>query len=132
MEQEIKEAKYEGYLWKSDQSQPVILYGDQPKSFVLKDGENPFVNEALLWDAENEVSISVRYADGHYFVATHQVRDEKLDNTVTITPVTYLPHRLPQVKGLHFLRLWQKEKDPLCEDMETLMLKANVFVGFEK
>lgn len=130
MEQEIKEAKYEGYFWMSDQSQPVVLYGDQATSIVLKDGENPFVAEALLWDQENKVSVSVRYADGHYFVATRLVREEQLDNAVT--PVTYLPHRLPQVRGLHFLRLWKQKKDPLCEDMETLELEANVFVGFEK
>lgn len=129
MKQDIKKARYEGYLWKSDQSKPKVLEGTEETSFCLTDGENPFVTEGLLWDSENKVSITIRYVDGHYFVAQHTIEDSPEYQT---TEVSYLSHRLPGVKKLKFLRLWKKEQDPLCEDMEALQFKANVFVGFEK
>lgn len=132
MKQDIKEAKYEGYLWQSDQNKPEMLYGEKTKCFTLEDGENPFIVEGLLWDAENDISISIRNVDGHYFVATQPVSKEELENSLTLTPIDYLPHRLPGVKKVKFLRRWEKEQDPLCEYMETLQLKANIFVGFEK
>ncbi len=132
MTQEIKEAKYEGYLWLSDQSKPEVLNGDHPKSIALADGENPFVVEGLLWDSETGTSISIRYVDSRYFVANHEVCPKDLAGSETYTPVSYLPHRIPGVKGLKFVRHWEKTQDPLCEGMDTLQLKANIFVGFEK
>lgn len=127
MTQDIKEAKYEGYLWPSDQSNPEVLMGQTPKSITLRDGENPFITEGLLWNPEDKESISIRYVDGRYFVTTHQITPEQVT-----TPVNYLPHRLPGIKSLKFLRIWKKEQDPLCEGMDTLQLKASLFVGFEK
>ena len=127
MTQDIKEARYEGYLWHSDQSTPEMLMGQTPKAITLKDGENPFITEGLLWNEENKETISIRYVDGHYFVSSHKISPEQVT-----TPVSYLPHRLPGIKSLKFMRLWEKEQDPLCEGMNTLQLKANLFVGFEK
>lgn len=47
MEHQIKNAKYEGYLWQSDQSKPRIIEEGEPLSLTLTDGENPFVVEGL-------------------------------------------------------------------------------------
>lgn len=52
MEHQIKNAKYEGYLWQSDQSKPRIIGEGEPLSLTLTDGENPFVVEGLLWNRE--------------------------------------------------------------------------------
>lgn len=132
MEHQIKEAKYEGYLWKSDQSSPIMLSSDKAESLTLTDGENPFYVEGLLWNQEEGKSISIRYADGRYFIAEHEVKPEELAGTATMTPVSYLPHRLFGVKALKFLRKWEEVNDELCENMPSLQLKATIFVGFEK
>lgn len=135
MEHQIKNAKYEGYLWQSDQSKPRIIGEGEPLSLTLIDGENPFVVEGLLWNREENISTQIRYVDGKYFIATYEVKQEEqeeLADSATMTPVTYLPHRLPGVKALKFLRQWEEVKDELCENMPTLQLKANIFVGFEK
>ena len=132
MEHQIKEAKYEGYLWKSNQSFPIMLSPDKTESFTLTDGENPFYVEGLLWNQEEGKSISIRYADGRYYMAEYEVKPEELAGTPTMTPVSYLPHRLPAVKKLNFLRKWEETADELCENMPTLQLKATIFVGFEK
>ena len=67
MEHQIKNAKYEGYLWQSDQSKPRIIGEGEPLSLTLTDGENPFVVEGLLWNPEENTSIQIRYVDGKYF-----------------------------------------------------------------
>ncbi len=132
MTHNIKEAKYEGYLWTSDQSKPKMLDGNAPFSITLKDGENPFIIEGLLWNPDENESTTIRYVDGHYFVATHEVNQEQLEGNSNTTRVSYIAHRLPGVSKLKFLRLWEKLSDPLCENMDTLQLKATLFVGFEK
>lgn len=132
MEHQIKNAKYEGYLWQSDQSKPKMIEEGESLSLTLTDGENPFVVEGLLWNREENTSIQIRYVDGIYFVTTYKVKPEALAGSITIAPVSYLPHRLPGVKALKFLRQWEEVKDELCENMPTLQLKANIFVGFEK
>ena len=71
MEHQIKNAKYEGYLWQSDQSKPRIIGEGEPLSLTLTDGENPFVVEGLLWNSEENTSIQIRYVDGNYFVTTY-------------------------------------------------------------
>ncbi len=132
MTQDIKEARYEGYLWTSDQSKPKMLEVGTPFSITLKDGENPFIAEGLLWNPDENESITIRYVDGHYFVASHQVSKEQLEGNSNTTQVSYIAHRLPGVRKLKFLRLWEKQSDPLCEYMDSLQLKATLFVGFEK
>lgn len=132
MEHQIKNAKYEGYLWQSDQNKPKMIEERESLSLTLTDGENPFVVEGLLWNPEENTSIQIRYVDGKYFVTTYEVKLEDLAGSITMTPVTYLPHRLPGVKALKFLRQWEEVKDELCENMLTLLLKTNIFVGFEK
>ena len=92
MEHQIKNAKYEGYLWQSDQSKPRIIEEGEPLSLTLTDGENPFVVEGLLWNPEENTSIQIRYVDGNYFVTTYEVKQEELDGSATTTPVTNLPH----------------------------------------
>lgn len=132
MEHQIKNAKYEGYLWQSNQNKPKMIEERESLSLTLTDGENPFVVEGLLWNPEENTSIQIRCVDGKYFVTTYKVKPEDLAGSITMASVTYLPHRLPGVKALKFLRQWEEVKDELCENMPTLQLKANIFVGFEK
>lgn len=129
---QIKEANYEGYIWMSDQNIPIMLSPDKAESFTFTDGDNPFCVEGFLWNAKEGISTSIRYADGHYYIATYEVKPEELANTSTTTSVNYIPHRLSGVKALKFVRKWEEDVDELCENMPTLRLKATVFVGFEK
>jgi CRISPR type III-associated protein (TIGR04423 family) len=124
----ISKAKYEGYIWLSDQTTPQVFDGNSEQSLTLTDGENPFVVEGQLWDAAEKRSISIRNVDGRYIVVSTDVTDEQLKEPV----VTYIPHRIQDVKGLKFLRIWKEQADPLCEGMSTLQLQSTVFVGFEK
>lgn len=127
-EHQIPKAKYEGYIWMSDQVAPQVFDGTEEQSLTLTDGENPFVVEGQLWDAAKHRSVSIRYVDGCYKAVETVVTDEQLKAPI----VNYIPHRIQGVKGLMFLRIWKEVVDPLCEGMTTLQLQNSVFVGFEK
>lgn len=128
MQHTISKAKYEGYLWQSDQTAPRVLDGTVEEELTFNDGENPFVVEGQLWDREHSCSVSIRYTDGQYYVKETVLLPAQMQEPV----LTYMPHRMPEIKGLNFLRLWKEEEDSLCENMPVLTLYDTVFVGFEK
>ena len=128
MEHRISKAKYEGYVWMSDQTAPQIFDDTEEQTLTLTDGENPFVAEGQLWDASQRRSVSIRYVDGRYIVSETQVTEEQLKEPA----VNYMPHRIKGVTSLKFLRIWKEMTDPLCEDMPALQLQNSVFVGFKK
>jgi CRISPR type III-associated protein (TIGR04423 family) len=52
---------------------------------------------------------------------------ENIDNK----EISYLAHKIDGVKKLKFRQIWQSEEDSLCEGMDVLEMKAQVFIGFE-
>lgn len=117
--------KYEGYVWMSDQQKPIVLQDEAFDFSKIKD--NPFVIEALLYCKEKNVSIMVKHTD-KYIINEYDLTE--LAEKSEITENEYLPHRVDGVSKLKFATIWRAEKDPLCENMESLKLKANVFTGF--
>lgn len=124
-----KKAKYEGYIWMSDATQPTVL-NKEPISIDLSDGTNPFVIEAELFDEINNISYSVRFVDGQTKVRKFEVDELKLFGEQTLS---YVSHRIGDGIKLKFYRKWKKELDPdnLCEGMETLVPSDFVFIGFD-
>ena len=126
-----KQARYEGDIWQSDQTQPRVLLDEVFDVESITDDINPFVIEGLLWNAADGISISIRYADGKHIIKEHQVANEELQGTSTVTPERYISH-IKGVGRLCFLRYWKAEEDELCEGFEALRPEKLVFVGFEK
>lgn len=128
---EITTANYIGYLWKSDQEKPDVYHGDKAISVSLTDGENPFIIEGNLWDADHLTSISIKFVDGKYIVNTCTLTEEDMKNSDTITRRTFIAHRIEGEHHLKFMQFWKEEPDSLCEGMTTLIPDKLVFVGFE-
>jgi CRISPR type III-associated protein (TIGR04423 family) len=126
-----KQAKYEGYIWHSDQTHPQVLRGKEFDLDQLMDGANPFVIEGQLWDAEQGISISIRNVDGKHIVNCQQVTPRDLLGTTTTNVEKYIPHRIEGVGRLCFLRYWKAEGDELCEHFKALRPEKLVFIGFE-
>lgn len=123
---DIPNKEYQGYIWLSDQKQPIVL-NNGSHDFSQLD-ENQFVMEALLWNEEEKMSIMVRHT-GKYHI--QQIKLDELPVGHQLVEKAYLPHRLgDEVKNVRFKQLWVPEKDPLCEDMEVLTMKALIFTGF--
>ena len=112
-----------GYIWMSDASSPRV-YQNESVDLFFETIENPFVIEGNVTDGI--VSYSIRFVDGHYIV-----RQYDLHKDAEYSEQVYLPHRMPNVKGLRFRRYWRAEEDIMCEGMKVLQPKELVFVGFE-
>lgn len=141
----IESAKYEGYLWRSDQREPEVFMGDEAVGEItLSDDDNPFIVEGNLWDAASRKSITIRYIDGRYHVRQTAVTqaeldgindaelDPKAESPVATTRKEYIAHRISGVKALRYLQYWEGEADELCEGFTALRPKKLVFVGFKK
>lgn len=124
---DISKRKYDGYIWFSDQKKPVTLIEEE---YSFEDAkENPFVIEALLWNAEEEISIMVRHT-GKYHIQEFKLNELSAESK--LEDKFYLPHRLNEnVKHVCFKQLWIPEPDALCEGMSVMTMKALIFTGFK-
>ena len=125
----IKINKCEGYLWWSDQEEP-ILYNGNTLDISLDETKNPFVVEGQLYDKEEMMSYSIKYVDGKYLINIYKVETNDLtkkDNELKF----FLSNRMGGSK-LKFLRYWEEKNDENCMDMPVLTFTKNVFVGFKE
>lgn len=113
-------ANYKGYFWMSDTSNPTVFNGS------FSNNTNVFVVEALLTDGQKSIMIS---HNGQLNIFEYDL--EVLDASgAVLEDISFETHRLTEKKAM-FKQLWLPEEDPLCEGMEVLTLKAQIFVGFE-
>ena len=119
----IEKAEYSGYLWKSDQKEPEIIFHEE-REFEFHDNDNPFVVEGFLYDGKT--SYSIRYVDGRHIVNKFILSELPKE----FTPQTYIPN-FKGVSGLEFRQYWEPKPDELCEGMEVLKPAQFVFVGFK-
>ena len=140
---QIEAAKYEGYLWYSNEKKPMVFDGSEPvPEMNLDEEKNPFIIEGNLWDEDGRNSIMIRYVDGEYIVRRTKVKEEELKassrasskayESGSPTLKKYLAHRIEGVKCLCFLQYWQAESDKMCEGMQVLRPSKLVFIGFDK
>lgn len=123
---DIPNLLYDGYVWLSDETNPRKLKDARFDASIV--AENQFIIEALLWSESEKTSIQIRHTDKYLI---HKIELDKLPENAALVERKYLAHRVEGVKKLIFKQLWQPERDPLCEGMEVLMMKAQIFVGFE-
>ena len=140
---QIEAAKYEGYLWYSNEKKPMVFDGSEPvPEMNLDEEKNPFIIEGNLWDEDGRNSIMIRYVEGEYIVRRTKVKEEELKassrassqayESGSPTLKKYLAHRIEGVKCLCFLQYWQAESDKMCEGMQVLRPSKLVFIGFDK
>ncbi len=123
---DIPKRKYDGYVWLSNEKYPIIL--DKQEYDFTQVKENPFVIEALLWNAEEDISIMIRHT-GKYHIQEFNLNELPVGHE--LEEKVYLPHRLgDNVKYVFFKQLWIPEPDPFCEKMEVMTMKALIFTGF--
>ena len=134
MNNKIEDGCYHGYYWMSNQNKPNVLNGEN-FTLELKNGSNPFVIEAQLYDKSKEISYSVKYFDGEYHILRHDINELKGEKNTEIDELLFESKRMDG-KVLKFNRFWHEDDEEddinglLC-DMKTLEPKEMVFVGFE-
>jgi|SRR5690554_3371266 len=122
---QIPDLEFEGYVWYSDKEGPTVLRNEKFDFGAVS--QNPFVQEALLYCQEKEISVMVRHT-GRYHIS--EIDMNNLPDDAKRKPKEYLPHRLNTSKKLKIEQLWLPEEDSNCEGMEVLTLKAHIFTGF--
>ena len=133
---EIPKAIYVGYIWRSDSDRPEVLTGDKEYGGFTPDAAaNPFIIYGNLWDDDNRTSISIRYAEGRYYIHRTVLTPEEVKGTTDHSTIKkYLAHHINNGtdKGtyLRFVQLWEPRPDPMCENMEVLEPSKLVFIGF--
>ena len=127
----IPEGTYEGYIWMSDATEPIIVDGKM-EALELNPEINPFIIEARLYSPVDSVSYSVKYVDGEYIAICFDVNAVENDTETVCKRTDFIPNRMKAIDYLKFLQVWRPEIDPLCADMEVLMPAEQIFVGFKR
>ena len=126
--------RWTGYIWKSDAVEPQIILDEEFDIEEIKDSDNPFVVEGELYDAGNDISLSIRYVDGRHLIKAFDFR--KSETGTEMTSVSFLPNNMPGVAELEFCQVWRPEEDEMCtgdngEKMKVLRPAELVFKGFK-
>lgn len=127
----ILAGNFEGYLWKSDATQPVVFY--EKSEITLDDNVTPFYIEGQLWDKSSKRSISIRFVDGEYLVKEWTVTDDELSGEAKyVEQKSFYPNRMENVDKLLFLQYWKEVDDSYCNDFKKLVPAQLVFVGLKR
>jgi CRISPR type III-associated protein (TIGR04423 family) len=125
---DIPRDNYEGYLWYSDETKPLVYIGNE--EINVGNRSDAFIVEGLLWCPKRHVSYKILYLDGQQLVCMHQVSDDDLNGKGDVTLEEFITHRISGVLRLSFIRYWFPEKDDMCENYSVLVPGKMVFVGF--
>jgi CRISPR type III-associated protein (TIGR04423 family) len=130
----IPQLKYEGYIWASDCSEPVVYSNEIIDFCSFIQNANPFIQEGYMFAENEKKSISIKHFDGIGYVIVEY--DTTVLNNDNSTELNYIADPAivragKNIKKLKFIRFWKLEKDELCESMEVLKPANAVFLGFE-
>lgn len=130
-----QDEKYQGYLWPSDQTEPIVCGGSKTLndeiSYFYKGNKipdfkgNPFIIEGFLFNAKGKSSITIKYAGGKYLVKEYS--DFAVDND---NVRKYHSNRMDN-RILKFMQNWTSVPDDNCCGFNVLQPAELVFVGFD-
>lgn len=124
----IENARYQGYLWWSDSSEPQIVDGEF--GIELKQG-NPFVVEGFLFDEDGQISISVKYVDGKYYCCRYDLSMLQKERNRNDDQVEWLASFGNGKLFLKFDRIWRPVPDPDNYGLNVLEAAELIFKGFK-
>ena len=137
----IESAKYQGYLWYSDQRQPEVYLGNTSVAeLILDESENPFIVEGNLYDTERQLSISIKFVDGKYIVTRYDLSKASSDEAVS-EEYFLTSSRIRQAAGTDkadecgtsiYKRIWKAVPDLLNGGRKVLRPYGLAFAGFRK
>lgn len=130
-----QDEKYQGYLWPSDQNEPIVCGGNKTLNDAISDfykeneipdfKENPFIVEGFLFNAKGNSSITIKYAGGKYLVKEYCNLAIDNDNVRK-----YHSNRMDN-RILKFMQNWVSVPDDNCCGFDVLQPAELVFVGFD-
>jgi CRISPR type III-associated protein (TIGR04423 family) len=126
----INKAKYQGYVWYSDQSSPQVIL-NQEFELELDERTNPFVVEGYLYSVEQSLSHVVKFVDGKYIHVTYDLSN--LEGSDFVENAYYpVSDKAFGKRKLVFRQYWKEQSDDLCAGMKVRVPAENVFMGFRE
>ena len=135
------DATYQGYIWLSDASKPIVLNNEKIEKVLVDNEEidltpffenniNPFIIEGQLFDEKNKRSFSIKNVDGEMIVVEYDESDLKVDRDSK--SYEFVPNSRMGLgdRKLKFLQKWEVEPNADCENMDVLVPAGLVFLGF--
>lgn len=133
--EEIEQAPYDGWYWRSHETKPVRLYNEPFRPNLLT--PLPFIVEAQLYNKALGHSISIRNIDGAYQIIRYDLKSIREDNFYKLVERQLLGHRLAEDNEkqpyLKVIDIWTETADENCTGitMTTLVPLCSVFAGFK-
>jgi CRISPR type III-associated protein (TIGR04423 family) len=134
-------ASYQGYIWLSDASKPIVLNNEKIEKVLVDNEEidltpffenniNPFIIEGQLFDEKNKRSFSIKNVDGEMIVVEYDESDLKVDRDSK--SYEFVPNSRMGLgdRKLKFLQKWEVELNADRENMDVLVPAGLVFLGF--
>ncbi len=118
---------YSGYVWLSDQPEPVVYYPGKILTGWLPEDDNPFIIEGRLFNEKEDVSYAINFYDGEYYVFRYSMCGTQLE----FDEKEYLPNRMKDVEYLIYRHFWLEQNDGLCAGMNVLVPFVTVFYGLK-
>lgn len=127
---DLPKLQYTGYYWLSDRNKADLLSNQEIELHYYESGgtpTNPFVVEANIYNATENISISVRHLDGKYLIIL-------IEWNVPTDGEVYEHNLLGQScfggRKLRFREAWIPEVDEYSEGFEVLCASWIGFIGF--
>lgn len=125
--QNIPQLEYSGYLWYSDEKQPVII--DAKQKFSSEMLQNlPFVVEGMLYADAEKISIRIVNIDGKYFISKMKISQPSAGNIYTF----FAKSHFGKGQKIRVYEHYEEKADVLNDGMKVLQPVWTAFLGFEK
>lgn len=122
--------QYIGYIWWSNAKTPEVYDEAKTIDIVIEDNINPFIIEGMLWDKDNNISVTIKNIDGKCQISSVCVNDFK--SNVKFTEKKFIAHRIKNASKLIFRQYWELKPNKDCLNMDVYIPTKLLFVGFEK
>ncbi len=116
-----------GYIWLSDQKEPIVVKNEQIK--ISKLLINPFVIEGNIIDKTKNISYTILHNGNDYNIYEFNLSSLP-ESWVTDENDDLIKYQssIPETKWLHFRRYWKCEVDLQCNGMSVYKPAAIIFI----
>lgn len=123
---------YEGYIWYSDKKEPEIIENENNiDEYFKSENNNPFIIEGQIYDTKNKKSYSLKHANGELLGREYDINIIQNDTSICRRERKFTSHRMGN-RTLHFIEVWRKEEDDLCEEIYVYKPHELIFTGFNE
>lgn len=121
---------YQGYLWYSNATTPVVIEEKHKLYIDGDDGAVPFIIEGHLWCEEHKASFAIRYLNGIHQVIRFDLSEPVQDFELHERRI-FKTHDIPKYPCYKVIEAWEEQEDPISIGFNKLTHAWTAFAGFQ-